>query len=220
MHTAPPIFYSYFRASAPYRVRIALALKNITYETVSVDLRQNDQHNLAYQRVNPQALVPSLHIDGQILTQSLAIIEWLEDCYPDPPLLPSSPHDRAFVRSLALTIACDIHPLNNLRVQRYLTQNFDAQPKACQSWQQHWIMLGLHSLETRLKDDLRRGDFCYGNSPGLVETCLIPQWRNAEIQGCDLGGLPILGGIVKRALALPAFIKAHPDLQPDYVPSP
>ncbi len=213
--------YSYFRSSASYRVRIALNLKGLPYEVVPVHLLKNggEQFSPEYRKLNPDALVPAL-IDeasgeNHALTQSLAIIEYLEESHPTPPLLPASPADRAFVRGIALSIACDIHPINNLRVLRYLVRNLNVSEDDKNAWYRHWCEQGLASIETMLARDKRVGTFCYGDTPTLADCCLIPQIANAQRLNCDLSPMPTIMRINEACLALDAFKKAAPASQPD-----
>src|SRR5690349_14169348 len=172
--------YGYFRSSAAFRVRIALNLKNLAYETAPVHLRRNDQGKPDYRNVNPQGLVPALEDRGQILIQSMAILEYLDELYPEPPLLPKEPADRVRVRALAGIVACDIHPINNLRVLRYLTRELGHNEAAIAKWYNHWIAAGFQSLEPLLAQDARTGAFCHGDAPGLADIALVPQVLNSE----------------------------------------
>ncbi|MGV3653172.1 MAG: maleylacetoacetate isomerase [Noviherbaspirillum sp.] len=214
--------YSYFRSSAAYRVRIALNLKGLAYDTVPIHLLNGggEQFSPEYRKLNPEALVPalideSLPADGNVLTQSLAIIEYLEETHPQPPLLPADAAGRAHVRSLALAIACDIHPLNNLRVLRYLVRNLKVSEDDKNAWYRHWVEQGLGALETRLAADRRTGKFCFGDTPGLADCCLVPQIFNAQRLNCDLSGMPTLLRINDACSALDAFAAAAPGVQPD-----
>jgi maleylacetoacetate isomerase len=165
--------YGFFRSSAAFRVRIALNLKGLAYDSVSIHLRRNDQAKPDYQRVNPQGLVPALEMDGQTLIQSLAIIEYLDEVHPDPPLLPQTPGERARVRALADIVACDIHPINNLRVLRYLTHLFGRSESDIAVWYNHWIDAGFQALEALLARDAHTGIFCHGDRPGLADIALV-----------------------------------------------
>src|SRR5215472_4202305 len=169
--------YTFFRSSASYRVRIALNLKELTYEQVPIHLRRGGGEQFAafYRTINPQALVPTLEDDGRILTQSLAIIEYLEERYPKPALLPANPADRALVRSMALIIACEIHPIQNLRVLVHLKNNLRQSDDDLNRWAQHWIDLGLSALEEMIVSASRRSKFCFGDTPTLADICLVPQ---------------------------------------------
>jgi maleylacetoacetate isomerase len=208
--------YSFFRSSAAFRVRIALNLKKLDYETVAIHLRRNDQSKPDYRGVNPQGLVPTL-IDGdRTLIQSLAIIEYLDEVHPEPPLLPKDPADRARVRALAEIVACDIHPINNLRVLRYLTRELGHNEAAVASWYNHWIAAGFEALEPLLASDARTGGFCQGEAPGLADIALVPQVVNAERYRLDLSPYPTLVRIYENCMRLEPFIAAHPSNQPDY----
>ena len=208
--------YDYFRSSAAYRVRIALNLKNIAPERAFVHLRHGAQHDADYLDLNPQGLVPLVVADdGAALTQSIAIIEWLDETHPAPPLLPGTPVERARVRSLALAIACDIHPLNNLRVLKYLTGTLGATDTARDTWYAHWCEVGLRALETRLAREPATGTFCHGDTPTLADICLVPQLANARRVTLDLTQFPTLLRIEAASIALPAFAAAAPANQPD-----
>lgn len=211
--------YSYFRSSASYRVRIALNLKGLPYEVVPVHLLKDGGEQLtpAFRALNPDGLVPALVEDdaSHALTQSLAIIDYLEEKYPHPALLPADLTDRAWVRSIALSIACDIHPLNNLRVLRYLVQEMKLTEEDKNRWYRHWCEQGLASIETSLAQDARVGRYCYGDSPTLADCCLIPQIANAERMQCDLTSMPTIMRIHSQCMQLDAFINASPAKQPD-----
>ncbi|GGP19054.1 maleylacetoacetate isomerase [Silvimonas iriomotensis] len=210
------VLYSYFRSSAAYRVRIALHLKNMPYRIEPVHLLRNggEQRASHYLAVNPEGLVPTLHHGAVTLTQSLAIIEYLEELVPTPPLLPAAPADRAWVRALALAVACDIHPVNNLRVLQYLQAELGATDAAKQAWYQHWVQLGLAAFEAHLAQR-PASRFCFGDTPTLADCCLIPQLFNARRFGCDLTRLPRILAIEAQCQALPAFVAAAPEQQPD-----
>jgi maleylacetoacetate isomerase len=213
--------YSYFRSSASYRVRIALNLKGLDYDIVPVHLLKDggEQFLPEYRRLNPDALVPALVDDAAeqnaALFQSLAIIEYLEEAYPAPPLMPKSALDRAHVRGIALSIACEIHPLNNLRVLRYLVRNLKVSHDDKDTWYRHWCEQGLAAIETLLARDARTGKFCYGDAPTLADCFLIPQIANAQRTNCDLSAMPTLLRINENCLALPPFQNAAPEKQPD-----
>ena len=208
--------YTFFRSSASYRVRIALNLKGLHYEQVPIHLRRGggEQFNTAYTAVNPQALVPTLEDGGRILTQSLAIIEYLEETQPKPALLPAHPADRALVRSMALVVACEIHPIQNLRVVLHLKNNFKLSEEELNRWARHWIDLGLSALEQTVVSE-SRSRFCFGDTPGLADICLVPQLANARRFGCNLDRLPALLRIEANCIALPEFANAAPEQQPD-----
>jgi maleylpyruvate isomerase len=208
--------YSYFRSSASYRVRIALNLKGLAYEYAPIHLLKDGGQQLAqpYTRLNPTALVPTLVDDGAVLTQSMAIIEYLDETHPEPRLLPGTALDRVRVRALAQTIACDIAPLNNLRVLRYL-KGIQVPDEARDTWYRHWTELGLSALEAMLAESPATGTFCHGDTPTLADICLVPQMYNARRLKCDLKAMPILLRIDQACRALPAFAQAAPDNQPD-----
>lgn len=206
--------YSYFRSSASYRVRIALNLKRLDYDTVPVHLAKGAQRSEGYLAVNPAGLVPTLAEDGHVLTQSLAIIEYLDELYPEPPLLPGSAADRARIRAIAQTIACEIHPLNNLGVLGYLRDALDADETARSIWYRHWVEKGLATVESLLADP-RTGAFCHGDAPTLADCCLVPQVFNAQRFACRLDHVPTVMRIFDRCMALEAFQRAAPAAQPD-----
>src|SRR5712692_4167651 len=202
--------YSYFRSSAAFRVRIALNLKQLDYESVAIHLRRNDQSKPDYRRVNPQGLVPTLEDGGQTLIQSMAIIEYLDEIHPQPPLLPKDPADRSRVRALADIVACDIHPINNLRVLRYLTHQLGLDEAAIAAWFNHWIAAGFQALEPLVAQDARTGAFCHGDSPGLADLTLVPQVVNAERYLLDLAPYPTVTRIYENCMRIEPFIAAHP----------
>jgi maleylacetoacetate isomerase len=204
--------YDYYRSTASYRVRIALNLKNISYEKLAVHLVNNggEQHRVEYLQLNPQGLVPTLDENGHILTQSLAIIEYLDEISPTPALLPSTPYARAQVRSLALTIACDMHPLNNLRVLDRLRNQFAATEKEITNWYHHWLKLGFDALEAKLQALPHKAQFCYGNEVSLADICLIPQVFNAKRFGFDLEPYSLIQEVNRYCLTLAPFMLAAP----------
>ena len=208
--------YDYYRSSAAYRLRIALNLKGIAPERAFVHLRKGEQRADAFLAINPQGLVPAIEIgDGTVLTQSLAIIEWLDETHPEPPLLPADPADRARVRSLALAIACDIHPLNNTRVLSYLTNTLGVSTEQRDGWYRYWIDQGFEALETRLSRERATGRFCHGDTPTIADVCLVPQVANSQRLDMDLSPYPTIVRIDAACKALPAFAAAAPAKQPD-----
>lgn len=211
------LFHGYFRSSSAHRCRIAFNLKGVAPEFQSVHLRRDggEQKKPAYTALNAQALVPALEVDGEILTQSLAIIEWLDETYPEPPLLPADPMLRAKTRGFAQIIACDIHPLQNLRVLDYLRTQYGQDQGGTDAWCQRWIGDGLAACEALLARAGRRGDFCFGTTPGIADICLVPQIYSAKRFGADLSAMPRLMEIFAACEALPAFADARPAVQPD-----
>jgi maleylacetoacetate isomerase len=207
--------HNYFRSSASYRVRIALNLKALDYEYVSCHLRRGDHRSEAFRKLNPHALVPALETDGAILTQSLAIIEYLEETHPQPALLPSDPLQRARVRAIALSIACEIHPLDNLRVLAYLQNQLGLDEDARNAWYHHWIHTEFRVLEERLEREHDTGLYCHGDQPTLADICLVPQVANAQRFNVDLDHYPTIMRINHQCLKLDAFAKAMPAMQPD-----
>ena len=209
------VLHSAWRAGAPYRARIGLALKGVAYATVPVDLIKGEQRQPAYRALNPQGLTPALEIgDGEILTQSLAILEWLEETLPEPALLPTSPLDRARVRAMALIIACDIHPLNNTRIGRALSK-LGIDQAGILKWTQGWIADGFDALEPMVARHGR--GFAFGETPTIADCCLIPQVYSANRYEVDLTPWPAIRAVNARALEHPAFQAAHPNRQPDAV---
>ncbi|OXR49482.1 maleylacetoacetate isomerase [Pusillimonas sp. T2] len=209
--------YTYFRSSAAYRVRIALNLKGLAFETSAVHLLRagGEQKTPEYRAINPLGVVPSIEIDNGVITQSLAIIEWLEESYPRVPLLPTDAAGRARVRAIAQTIACEIHPLNNLRVLKYLTDNLGVTEQQKKQWYQHWVREGLLAVENMLATDNATGTFCHGETPGIADCCLVPQIFNARRFGCELLEFPTITRIVEACESLAQFNDASPERQPD-----
>ena len=206
--------HGYFRSSASFRVRIALNLKGLTYQTLAHHLRRDEQRAPGYLALNPQGLVPTLIAYGQAIGQSLAIIEFLEETVPAPALLPPDPLGRARVRALAQAVASDIHPLNNLRVLRYLREPLRQPEDAVRHWYQHWVAEGFAGVEQLLAGGAA-GRFCHGDLPTLADVCLIPQVANAQNFECDLTAYPTIMRIFTSAMALEAFERASPKHQPD-----
>lgn len=204
--------YDYYRSTACYRVRIALNIKNISYETLPVHLVNNggEQHRPEYLQLNPQGLVPTLDENGHIINQSLAIIEYLEEMSPTPPLLPQTPLGRAQVRGMALTIACDMHPLNNLRVLTRLRNQFHANEQQVMEWYHHWLKQGFDALESRLQSLPHKNQVCYGSEVSMADVCLIPQVYNAHRFGFSMTNYPIINEINAHCLTLTPFRDAVP----------
>lgn len=210
------ILHEYFRSTSSFRTRIALNIKNIPYEHRSVHLRKNggEQFSPAYREINPQQLVPTL-VDGEtVVTQSLAIIEYLDECYPDPALLPTSPADRARVRAFAQVAACEMHPLHNLRVLQYLGDPLKQSQKDVDAWVHHWLQLGFDTLEGMLAR-VPKNEFAYGPLPGLADICLVPQVFTAHRFGFRLDTYPNCMRVHEHCMKLPAFDQAQPGKQPD-----
>jgi len=209
--------YSYFRSSASYRVRIALNLKGLPYEYEGVHLLKDGGMQLkpAYRALNADGVVPTLVVDGQPLIQSMAIIEYLDETHPEPPLLPDNALDRAIVRGLAQEIACEIHPLNNLRVLKYLKHELGVADEAKDAWYRHWVEQGFASLEGNLKQLGRAGRYAFGDTPTLIDLCLVPQVFNAQRFKVDMSRFPLIGKIHAACMELEAFQKAAPGEQPD-----
>ncbi|MCR9191110.1 MAG: maleylacetoacetate isomerase [Gammaproteobacteria bacterium] len=202
--------YDYYRSSSAYRVRIALALKQIDASIIPINLREGEQCTSAYLSHNVQGLVPTLIDNDHTLTQSLAIIEYLDECYPTPPLLPASPYERAQVRAFAQIIACEIHPLNNLRVLNTLREEWQADPEQIQTWYHHWLKKGFDAIESQLTQYPRNEPFCYTNQVTLADICLVPQIYNAKRFEFSLEPYPMIQSINNHCETLPAFIQAHP----------
>ena len=207
--------YTYFRSSAAFRTRIALNLKGLKPEQVFVHLRKSEQSAKNYRNVNPQGLIPTLVHDGHTIGQSLAIIEYLDEIVPEPPLLPADLFGRARVRQIAYAVACDIHPLGNLRVQKYLRDTLGHSEAEVLAWHQHWIALGFAAIETLVVGTPQTGRFCHGDRPTIADICLIPQLANARRAEMDLSTYPTLLRIEKAAFELAAFVDALPKNQPD-----
>jgi len=209
--------YTYFHSSAAYRVRIALNLKGLQYHAVPVHLlrKGGEQLSAEFALLNPARLVPVLEDGGATITQSIAIIEYLEETHPQPPLLPAAAAARARVRSLALDIACDIHPLNNLRVRRYLSSVLGLGESPREEWIRHWIAVGFEAIERKLAADVQTGSFCHGESPTLADCCLVPQVANAQRAKLPLDPYPTVRRINENCLRLRAFSDAAPEAQPD-----
>jgi len=204
------ILHDYWRSSAAYRVRIGLNLKGLAYTLAAHDLRAGEQSSPDYRSLAPQGLVPALEVRGDVLTQSLAILEWLDETHPEPAFLPSEPLARAQVRAMAHVVAMDIHPINNLRVLKALKADFGAEQAAIDAWIRRWIADGFAALEAAVP----AAPFLSGEAPGLADICLVPQWYNAERFALDVVPYPKLAAVVARANALPAFASAHPGAQP------
>ncbi|HYU13121.1 MAG TPA: maleylacetoacetate isomerase [Stellaceae bacterium] len=207
--------YGFFRSSAAFRVRIALNLKRLDYESAFIHLRRGDQQQPGFLEVNPQGLVPALETDGQVLIQSLPIIEYLDERHPEPPLLPGDAAGRARVRALAAIVACDIHPINNLRVVRYLQRPLGHDQAAIATWYNHWIDIGFDAFERLLAGDPHTGVFCHGDVPGLADIALVPQVFNAGRYSLDLAPYPTIVRIYDSCMRLDAFAAAQPERQPD-----
>jgi len=209
--------YGYFRSSAAYRVRIALSLKGIEPELRFIHLLKDGgrQHTPEYQSLNPQGLIPALAHDGHVITQSLAIIEYLDEIVPEPPLLPRDAAGRARARSIAYAVACDIHPVNNLRIGRFLKREYGKSDEDVFAWQRHWIEVGFDALETMLARDSETGAFCHGDTATIADICLIPQIANARRVNLDIARWPTIARIEAHALTHPAFEAALPKNQPD-----
>jgi maleylacetoacetate isomerase len=209
--------YNYFRSSASFRVRIALNLKGLRYEYIAVHLTKGGGQQLAasFRALNPEALVPVLDDDGTLLTQSLAIIEYLEETHPEPPLLPRDAVERAYVRSVALAIACEIHPLNNLRVLRYLVRTLGVSEEQKDTWYRHWVEQGLAAIEDRLLAEGRTGRYTLGDRVTLADVLIVPQIFNAQRVNSRLDQVPTIMRIFEHCMQLPAFVEAQPSKQPD-----
>lgn len=210
--------YDFWRSGAAYRTRIALNLKGLVYESEAINLRAMAQRSAAYLSVNPQGLTPSLVVDGRVLTQSLAILEWLEETYPNPALLPVDRFDRSVVRAMTDVVACDIHPLNNVRVLRALKHDFGAEQPQLDLWARQWIAAGFEALEVMI--ERHGGRFAFGDGPTFADCALAPQIYSAERFALDMSAYPRISQVGRNCAALPAFAEAHPDRQPDAVSTP
>ena len=207
--------YTYWRSSACYRVRIALALKGLAYESVPVHLANSEQHLAGFHEVNPQELIPVLRHGNRLMQQSLSIMEYLDETFPERPLLPAYARDRQRARAIAQMVACDIHPLNNLRVQQYLERELGANQHQREAWTRHWIVKEFAAIEQVLADSSSTGSFCEGDVPTIADCCLIPQIYNARRFGVDMSAYPYISRIDANCLALDEFKAAHPQAQPD-----
>jgi maleylacetoacetate isomerase len=211
----PMQLYNYFRSSASYRVRIALALKGLDYDYMPVQLARNEQFNESYAALSAARLVPLLKDGDRVVTQSLAIIEYLDELHPQPPLLPGDALARARIRSIALDVACEIHPLNNLRVLRYLVKDMKLPDEDKNRWYKHWVETGLEAVEQQLARHPATGRFCQGDAPTLADCVLVPQIHNAQRMDCRLDHVPTVMRIFDACMALPAFANTQPSACPD-----
>jgi maleylpyruvate isomerase len=207
--------YSFFRSGTSHRVRIALNLKGLSAQYMVVDLRTEAHQSADYKDLNPQGLVPALVKDGKVMTQSPAIIEWLEETHPTPALLPNTPDDRARVRALAAMVACDIHPINNRRILEYLRHQMKVDEAAINAWCVHWITQGFDAYEALLRANAQRGRFSFGDAPGLADLYLVPQVESARRFKVDMARWPLITAVDAACMALDAFQKAAPAVQPD-----
>jgi maleylpyruvate isomerase len=209
--------YTYFRSSAAYRVRIALNLKGLEYDAIPVHLLRGGGEQLQeqYRSINPSGLVPAFQDEYITLTQSMAILEYLEDAHPQVPIMPKDAAERARVRELAQIIACDIHPVNNLRVLRYLVHELGVSEEQKAEWYRHWLVSGLEVLEKHLARDPSAGPLCHGHTPTIADCCLVPQVFNAQRHGIDVSIYPNIARINAQCIEIPAFVAAHPANQPD-----
>jgi len=207
--------FNYSRSSASFRVRIAAGLKGLGYDYASIDLMKGESRSPSYEALNPLGRVPSLEDNGRVLTQSLAICEYLEETHPNPPLLPRDPAGRARVRALALAVACEIHPIGGGRAQAYLARAFNASPEQRAEWNRHWIVEGFQAIEKMLAGSGETGRFCHGDTPTLADAFLVPQVYNALLARVDLSPFPTIQRIYDECLKLDAFDRARPERQPD-----
>lgn len=210
--------YNYYRSSASFRVRIALAIKGLPYEYTSVHLVKGDQFQAPFSALSPAQLVPLLKDGEALVSQSLAIIEYLEETHPQPPLLPADPIGRARVRALALDVACEIHPLNNLRVLRFLVHDLKLSEDDKNRWYRHWVETGLEAVERQLANHPATGRFCHGDTPTMADACLVPQIFNAQRLACRLDHVPTVMRVHAECMAHPAFLAAQPSACPDAAP--
>lgn len=211
-------FYDFYMSNAAYRVRIALKLKGLQAEQIIVDLVADEHRAPWFEELNPQRLLPILEDDGITVAQSLPILEYLEETYPEPALLPPDAAGRAWVRSFAQSIVSDMHPLNGRRVRRYLADSIGASPEHLDGWYRHWIATGLNGLEGMLEARENPGPFCHGATPTIADTCLVPQVYNAQRFGCDTAPYPLILDIVEACNAMSAFSGSVPEKQPDWKP--
>ena len=207
--------YTFFRSSASFRVRIALNHKGLTYEHAGVSLPKGEHLEAGYKSVNPQGLVPALEDGGRLVTQSLAIIEYLDEVHPGPKLLPVAPLDRAYVRAFAQIITCEIHPLNNLRTRKYIAKTYKQDEEGVNAWYRHWIAEGFQMMEAFLAQEKKNGKYCYRDQVTVADCCLVPQVFNAILYKCELKPYPTVMRIHEACMKLDAFVLAQPSKQPD-----